>query len=164
MSLYDQILYIQAQHLTCCSRHVIWHERHWQRQTPCATGHQPGCTGTPQCGPVGLWYDSEDALRCAGHCSPAPGTCQVKASANMTLCIPHMVQHRPLHLAQDSLPALNHYFCSHKNLHASSEYLNSFQHSAQINTSLIFQAVHSHFHGSAPFKIESHHLSNIIVP
>lgn len=65
------------EHLTCCSRHIEWHERRWRPQRPCATGHRPGCKGTPPCGPVGLWYDSEVAPRCAGRCSPAPGTCKM---------------------------------------------------------------------------------------
>lgn len=103
--LSHQMLYFHPQQLTCYNRHVIWHERHWQQQTPCATGHQPGCKGTPQCGPFGLWYDSEDAPRCAGHCSPAPGTWKIEAAADRLfatttqgpLCIPCIVQTVLLH-------------------------------------------------------------------
>lgn len=110
--LAHQILFIHPKHLTCCSRHVIWHERHWQPQTPCATGHRPGCKGTPQCGPVGLWYDSEDAPRCAGHCSPAPGTCKIKVSANLLLvtATQDSLSLHSLHCAASPVALKSHYW------------------------------------------------------
>lgn len=70
------------QDLTCCSPHVVWRERRWRRQRPCATGRPPGCKGTPRCDPAALWCDNEDAPHSAAHCSRAPGTCNIKVTSN----------------------------------------------------------------------------------